>query len=194
MKTPITGDDYVRAAARLGCEPSAIEAVAAVESAGSGFNPDGSVKTLFEGHVFHRLTKGRFDSTSPTLSYPKWTREFYGRTWQDEGYRLSMAMALDPEAAMLSTSWGRFQIMGFNYDACGFPSVEAFVAAMRESEVNQLDAFLAFIEARKLADALRELRWSDFARGYNGPDYAVNKYDQRLANAYHAARHARRLE
>ena len=194
MKAPITGEDYARAAERLGCDPCAIEAVASVESAGSGFNPDDSPKTLFEGHVFHRLTQGRFDASSQTLSYPKWTREHYGRTWQDEAYRLSMAMALDPVAAMQATSWGRFQLMGFNYDACGFPDVQTFVAAMKESERWQLDAFVSYIISRNLADELRDQRWADLARAYNGPGFAANHYDERMEKAFHACRHAKGLE
>lgn len=194
MKQPITGDDYVRAAERLNCEPSAVEAVAAVESSGSGFNPDESCKTLFEGHVFHRLTQGRFDAQYPTLSYAKWTREWYGRNWKDESARLQLALTLDRQAAIMSASWGRFQIMGFNFSACGFSSAEAFVQAMQASEGEQLRAFVAFIESRGLTDELRELRWADFARSYNGPGYAANRYDEKLAVAYKTARYARGLK
>lgn len=191
MKPPITGDDYARAAAALGCEPAALEAVAQVESAGSGFFPDDTPKTLFEGHVFHRLTGGRFSASNPTLSYPKWTREWYGRDWKDEQYRLKVARTLDERAALMSASWGRFQIMGFNHGACGFASVEDFVQAMAESEARQLDAFVAFIESRHLADELRDKRWADFARLYNGPGYAANRYDQKMATAYRYASEAR---
>lgn len=189
MKQPITGDDYRRAAKRLDCEAAAIEAVASVESSGSGFNPDDSPKTLFEGHVFHRLTQGRFDTSHPTLSYPKLTREWYGRTWQDEAYRLDQAIAIDQTAALMSTSWGKFQIMGFNHGACGFTTVHAFVEAMRESEARHLDAFVGFILSRGLADELRERRWADFARSYNGTGYKANRYDEKMAAAYSLAVH-----
>lgn len=194
MKPPITGTDYARAAARLGCEPEAIEAVAAVESRGAGFNPDDSPKTLFEGHIFHRLTKGIFDSSYPTLSYPKWTLEHYGRTWQDEQYRLARAIELDKRAAMMSASWGKFQLMGFNHGACGFLSIEDFVAAMRESEVRHLEAFVGFIESNNLVDELQRKDFPGFARVFNGPGYAKNHYDTKMATAYVAARRAKGLE
>lgn len=45
-------------------------------------------------------------------------------------------------------------------------------------------AFVAFRRHANLAAALREKRWADFARGYNGPGYAANKYDQKLQAAY----------
>jgi hypothetical protein len=184
MKPPITGDDYRRAALELGCATAAIAAVAQVESSGSGFNEDDSPKTLFEGHHFHRLTDGRYGSSHPTLSYPKWTREFYGRSWVDEKQRLESAKNLDFKAALLATSWGRFQIMGFNYALCGYVSVFDFVKDMSTSETKQLDAFVQFIEHRGLADELRDLRWADFARLYNGAGYAANRYDEKLARAY----------
>ena len=190
MKNPISGDDYRRAAAVLGCEPEAIEAVAIVESSGSGFNPDETPRTLFEGHHFHRLTGGRFDASAPTLSYPKWTREHYGRNWKDEWDRLRAAMNLDADAAMMATSWGKFQIMGFNAPACGFVKVFDFVKVMGESEAKHLDAFVAYIQSRHLADELVDHRWADFARLYNGRRYAENQYDTKMAAAYAAAKRA----
>lgn len=194
MKPPITGTDYERAAQRLGCSPAAIEAVASVESRGDGFNPDDSPKTLFEGHVFHRYTRGIFDASHPTLSHPKWTREHYGRDWHDEQVRLKTAMSLDWVAAVMSASWGKFQIMGFNHAVCGFTEIEDFVDAMQESEARHLEAFVGFIETNRLDDELRELRWADFARTYNGPGYKANRYDEKMANAYKAALHARGLD
>ena len=32
--------------------------------------------------------------------------------------------------------------------------------------------------------AARDLRWADFARRYNGPRYAENRYDEKMAEAY----------
>ena len=93
-------------------------------------------------------------------------------------------MAIDGDAALNSASWGRFQIMGFNHSACGYKTVIGFVRAMYESEGKQLDAFVAFLKSSKLASALREKRWADFARGYNGSGYAANKYDEKLKIAY----------
>lgn len=194
MKDTITGNDYARAAQRLGCNPAAIEAVASVESRGSGFNPDESPKTLFEGHVFHRLTKGRFASSHPALSYPNWTRDHYGRNWQDEAARLQSAMRLDETAALMATSWGKFQIMGFNHGACSYGTVQAFVEAMKISEALHLDAFVELIIAWDLGDELRSLNFEAFALVYNGPRQAENRYSEKMAAAYKLALHARGLD
>jgi hypothetical protein len=180
--------DYLAAANRLRCDVAAVKAVCEVEAPKGGFFPDGTPATLFEGHKFHAFTDGRFSETHPEISYESWTREHYG-TWQREKERLAEAIKLDREAALKSASWGKFQIMGFNHKAAGFPQLQDFVNAMHESEGAQLQAFVNFVLHEKLDDELRELRWADFARKYNGPGYRANKYDTKLAAAYasHAA-------
>jgi hypothetical protein len=181
---PLSQQDFQTAADTLGCDVKAIKAVAAVESSRSGFDPEGFPITLFEGHQFYRLTNGKYAIDHPTLCYPHWTREFYGSTWQAEKARLQQAMALDRQAALQSASWGMFQIMGFNYGKCGFKSVQEFVNAMCLSEGSQLQAFVGFVKNSGLAPSLQSKQWATFANSYNGPGYAQNQYDTKLAKAY----------
>lgn len=181
----LTDDDYLHAACDIGCNMAAVKAVTIVETGGkSGFNPDNSPVTLFEGHIFYKYTKGKFAATNPTLCYPHWTSANYGKTWGAEQARLQGAMALDRTAALMSASWGKFQIMGFNFAACGFTNVQDFVNAMYKSEYDQLGAFIDYVKHSGLDDELRDLRWADFAKYYNGPDYQKNAYDTKLAAAY----------
>lgn len=184
----LTRSDMIDDAAKIGCEVEVVMAVAAVESRGGGFDPEGFPKTLFEGHWFHKLTGGRFSQTHPTLSFPRWTRQHYGRNWQQEKARLQQAIALDRNAALMSASWGMFQIMGFNHVKAGYNTVQEFVNAMCASENTQLEAFTNFIINTGLGDEMRDKRWADFARLYNGPSYAQNKYDTKLAAEYSKAR------
>jgi hypothetical protein len=186
--TSLVEEDFQHAAAALGCSVAAIKAVAEVESRHSGFNPDGSPVTLFEGHKFHQFTGGRFDNAHRTLSYPTWTRVHYGRTWEEEQLRLQVAITLDRKAALMATSWGKFQLMGFNYGVCGYVDLEVFVTDMRRSEREHLMAFVAFVKNQGLDDELRDLKWASFALRYNGRSYAENKYDLKMAQAY--TRHA----
>jgi hypothetical protein len=176
--------DYLRAANRLKCDVAAVRAVCEVEAPKGGFFPDGTPTTLFEGHKFHAFTDGKYSESHPEISYESWTREHYGKTWQREKERLDEAVRLDREAALKSASWGRFQIMGFNHKAAGFPDVQKFVNAMYAGEGAQLDAFIAFVLHEKLDDELRDKRWADFARKYNGPSYRANRYDEKLAAAF----------
>lgn len=188
MNAGLSDADFRAAADRIGCDVAAVRAVCKVESPKGPFNPDGSPTTLFEGHKFHLYTGGRFDATHPDLSYKHWTRAHYGRTWELEQQRLERAMALDAHAALMSTSWGQFQIMGFNHGPAGFATVEAFVDAMRESAARQLEAFVSLVIEWGLGDELQDHRWADFARRYNGPAYADNRYDVKMAAAYKAMR------
>lgn len=183
MKTKLEPEDFIDDAAKLGCEVAAIRAVAEVESAGGGFDPEGFPKTLFEGHIFHRLTGGKFSVSHPSLSYAKWTKKFYG-DWKKEKARLQEAMTLDRAAAIQSASWGAFQIMGMNHALAGFSKPQQFVNAMCKDANSQLEVFTQFIIQSGLDDELRDRRWRDFARRYNGPQYALNQYDVKIAAAY----------
>jgi hypothetical protein len=179
----LTEADFQRAAAALNCEVACIKAVNDVESAGKGFLPSGRPKILFEAHIFSKRTDHQYDATHPDISSPHWNKALY-RGGEKEYDRLEEAMTMNRQAAMESASWGRFQIMGFNYKSAGFGSVEDFVDAMFQSEGKQLDAFVSFLKNSHLDTPLRQKRWADFARGYNGPGYADNQYDKKLENAY----------
>lgn len=186
----ITREMILDDAARLGVEPAEVLAVAEVESNGGGFLPDGRPVILFEALWFHKLTGGRFDGGYPQISAPVWDRSLY-RGGTAEWDRLNMAMQLDAAAALQSASWGAFQIMGFNYRACGFGSVTQFVDAMRRNLDDQIAAFTAFIQANPaMHQALRAKDWTTFARLYNGPG-AVATYAAKIATAYQL--HARKV-
>lgn len=179
----LTEQDYADCAKDLECQQAAIRAVVEVESRGGGFLPDGRPKILFEALYFHKLTGGKYDKSHPNISSPTWNKSLY-KGGAKEWDRLEEAAALDRTAALRSASWGLFQIMGDNYKMCGFASVEDFVAAMEASEGEQLKAFTNFVRSKKLDGYLRARNWASFAKGYNGPGYAKNQYDQKLAAAY----------
>ena len=178
----LTEEDIRAAASLIAVEIAAIQAVAEVESLGSGFLKSRRPVILFESYQFHIRTKGRYDNSHPHISTKSWIRNYLGG--EEEYTRLEEAIALDKRAALESASWGRFQIMGFNHLYCGFDSVEDFVQAHILNEREHLLAFCAFIKSMKLDSHLRNHDWISFARLYNGPGYARNKYDIRLANAY----------
>lgn len=181
MSKSLTDKALQDAAKILGVELAVIRAVDEVESSGEGFLPDGHVKILFERHKFHQFTKGKYDQSHPNISNEK--AGGYGSSKSQYG-RFSKAFELDKEAAMKSASWGRYQIMGFNYADAGFGSVGSFVDAMKTGEDAQLKAFVNIIRSWGLAPELREHKWASFARQYNGPAYKRNKYDEKLAAAY----------
>lgn len=199
--------DFVDAAAQLGCEVSAIKAVSEVESAGAGFSSDGRLVILFEAHKFHLFTAGYFAKTHPRLSSPTWNRALYGGTQEAEWKRLSEARDLtetaakalvpgvDPFAALKSASWGRFQIMGFNHRLCGFEDAADMVRAFMTGERAQLLAFCKFVATKRapsrtpfngqtLDECLRQKDFLGFALGYNGAAAEVNHYPEKMNAAY----------
>jgi hypothetical protein len=178
--TRLGSGDIEDAATELGCTVAAIKAVIDVESRG-GFLADNRPRILFERHYFSRLTGGRFDADHPDISNRKWGGYTGGAA---EYGRLGRAIALDRDAALRSASWGMFQIMGDNCGKAGFRGVEPFVEAMVSGEKAHLDAFVSFVKSCGLADELARRDWAGFARGYNGPKYAENKYDVKLAAAF----------
>ncbi|MDD5271989.1 MAG: N-acetylmuramidase family protein [Methylovulum sp.] len=175
--------DFESAAHLLDCDVAAVKAVAEVESGGAGFLPDGRAKILFEGHIFYKYTKGAYEKGHPSICYPHWTKKFYlGGAKEYE--RLAEAETLDKTAAHMSASYGKFQIMGFNFALCGFTSVNAFYEAMQTDEGAHLNAFCGYLKHTGLDAALRKHQWAAFAKGYNGSEYWKNKYDEKLAQAY----------
>jgi N-acetylmuramidase len=183
----ISKQRFQSCATAIGCNVEAVMAVAAVESRGGGFDPENFPKTLFEALWFHKFTKGKYTQSNPTISSATWNRALYGKSWQEEKARLNQAIALDRTSALMSASWGMFQIMGFNYPKCGYKTVQQFVTAMCKSEDEQLTAFTQYIINSGLADELQDHRWTDFARLYNGVDFAKNAYDVKLQAAYNKA-------
>lgn len=189
MNRTLTDDDFAAAAAAIGCEVAVIRAVDEVESRGAGFDDQGRVTILFERHKFRKYTDRRFDESHPHLSHrylPPRQNPSYRR---DQWELMNEAVELDRTAALMSASWGRFQVMGFNWRATGCDSIEQFVQRMRAGVRDHLLMFVAFVRYERLDRFLIAKDFLPFAEGYNGPDHAANNYVGKLQKAY--AKHAK---
>ncbi len=176
---PLSEDGLLRAAGELGVGVPALWAVMTVETRGSGFLADRRPQILFERHIFHNRTNGRFDDAAPDLS--NGVAGGYGAGGAFQYARLERAVVLDRKAALESASWGLGQVMGFNAGEIGFPDVEAMVNAMCESEDAQFEGMVAFIRRNDLSRYLQQDDWAGFAFHYNGAGFQKNKYDTKLA-------------
>lgn len=181
MKPKLTEADFIQAAKTLKCEVAAIKAVAEVESKQNGFNEDDSPVILFERHIFHQRTKGVYDAKYPDISNK--LAGGYG-LYSEQHSKLQRASQLNRDAAVMSASWGKFQIMGFNYALCGYNNLQEFINDMYISESKHLKAFVQYVINTGLSDELQRKDWVNFSRLYNGKFYSKNKYDTKLKEAY----------
>lgn len=207
----VTSDDITAAAKELKCDPGLIHAIARQESAHSSFFMLGKRKVpkiLFERQWFRNLTRPNKSSPSPhEMTHPEICGRAYHRTKKKNGVlvdrkteevvalndaygpegefqyqRLVKAYQLDPDAALKACSWGKFQIMGFNHKAAGYPTVKDFTKAMSRSDAAHINAFLKFAKNNPLLlDGLRNADFEKIAEGHNGgswkkvnPEYANN--------------------
>lgn len=191
LQTP----DYVDAGQLLGVGQSCVRAVCMTETSGAGFLPDGRCIILFERHKFYGylvkkygqaqvnklMAAGNSDICNPVAGgYAGGAGEYP---------RFNRAFAIDNDCALLSASWGLFQIMGENFNFCGYSDVGSFVTAMRQSEDAQLMGFVTFVQkyaSGQLLTAMKTKNWALFAKVYNGPNYAQNQYDTKMASNYSA--------
>jgi len=177
---PLTKNGLEKTKKLLNAGDAEIWAALTVETRGCGFLPDKRPYILFERHIFSKYTQHVYDKKYPDISNP--VAGGYGEGGENQYLRLEKAVQLDKTAALKSASWGIGQVMGFNAEQCGYKNVESMVNAMCKSESEQLLACAK--EIIPFAVYLRGHRWDKFAFRYNGPEYAKNNYDARLAAAY----------
>jgi hypothetical protein len=181
-------DDIASAAASIGVPANNLAAVVSVETSGSGFDAQMRPTILFEPAVFYRQLQGaqQTQAVEEGLAAPAWGQIPYAPTSDANYARLQQAMLINESAALAACSWGLGQIMGENYAMVGYTSVQAMVAAAVSGVDAQLTMMCRFIVKSGAAKPLAAGDWASFARIYNGPGYAKNHYDTKLA-AYAAA-------
>ena len=203
----VTAADYAAAGERLGISIRLIKAVAAVESSGAGFLPDGSIKILFERHIMRRvcveagLDERQIGEALGAELFNKKGGGYKGKIaeyWRAKNAVQRMPRGVEPEQALSlvlsSCSGGEFQIMGFNAGMVGYESPLDMFEQFHKSAAEQLRAFCAFIEktglvddlqaADKLLQAGKSARGplGKFARGYNGKKH--KQYDLKIIAEY----------
>jgi len=163
---------------------------------------------LYERHVFHRLTQGKYDAVSRvnikgksyTLSSAiaggygpvsiqhekrKLAGEFPIKTNQGSEYQIAYNGVFHAiwEFADMSCSWGLFQIMGYHYHRLGFKTIYEFIQFLLADIDNHLITLQRFIQTDpKLLSAIQRKDFKTTAEIYNGKNQ--RGYDNRLKEAY----------
>ena len=137
----------------------------------------------------------------PDICHKSWTKRYY-RGGAAEHVRMGRAAEIDRTAALKAASWGRPQILGANFRAAGFSTLQAFINCMYGPERGHIKAMIAFIKSwKKQHDALLAIphyagatpaerkkdlvrRCAAFAACYNGSGYAANDYHTKIAREY----------
>lgn len=208
----ITKNQIIEIAKEFQVDYPSTKAVILKESSGSGFQ-NGRILIQFEPHVFSaELTKRKIKhdlevikKDSRGLKTYKLTAFIGDReitivngveTQTPEWKTFEIACQIHRESALLATSYGMGQIMGFNYRLAGFrdqyngsgvmisSGVETMFKLFSESEYYQVRGMFNFIKAYGLIDELQRKDWKGFAAGYN--KYAVG-YAEDLEKYYKIA-------
>lgn len=179
--------DFERAAASLDVPISRVMAMCDVEASGETLwqiHGEWLVPVRLEAHWFGKLTDYRFNASHPDLSSREWNKALAARTKAGAWDQVKRARLLDVDAANQATSYGAFQVMGFNWKELGYPSVQAFVDSMTaHGDDGQMDAFIRYVRATDgLRDALEAGDWMTVERLYNGGGQG-GAYAEKLAAA-----------
>jgi hypothetical protein len=178
--------DFAALSRGTGLAPKTLHAIVQVESRGA------EAAIRFEPHRFLRLRPDLAGSIPYTPGVKPW---IVPRSQSSEE-AFDRAFDLDPAAAIRSTSFGAFQVMGWAL----LPEGQAGgPVRLLPDRVVALRAMIAFdtdplaVSGRMLGrwlraspgaiEAARALDWAEFARIYNGPGAAA-EYAGLLADAY----------
>jgi len=181
----ISAEDFADIAQKNDIDYAALRAVCEIEARNYGFTSANALICLYEPHIAYKYTSGtkRAALIKAGLAYAKQGEKPYPKTSYPNIDKC--AAIAGEEVAALSTSWGLPQMMGFNHNACGYSTALDMVKAFAASEYNQVEAMVQFIKATPaMYTAMKKRDWATFAKYYNGPAYAKNNYDNKLAVAY----------
>ena len=163
---------------RAGIPERVLRAVKHVESRGR------PAAVRFEPHLFHRKRPDLAES----IPYTRSTKGFSLVSSETNRQALEHALTIDAETAIRSTSFGSYQVLGgYLLAAYPGPPIEAYKAfCSNPSEASDL-MVAAWFKDNSTARSAANQTPPDFkrlARAYNGPNYHVHKYDERLQAAW----------
>ncbi len=162
-KLTISDSMFREAAKDLGVDEAFLRAIAEKEGGSKGFYPDtGKPVVRMENHILDRYYKGKGITFDADSVYG------YNKTGSAEYNRFEKALSDNRTAAIYSTSFGAFQIMGFNALPIGYKSYEEFFNKMSTNADDQFDAMVRFIKYKNLTPLIKARNYTGFAKVYNG--------------------------
>ena len=191
----VTKEHFELLAEELGVEREVLRAIAVAETGDkTPFKEyvagERHALILYERHYMRRLllAKGIPTSEINALSEaePRIVHTFesgyrYG-TLDDQYKRLIRAREIDEDAATMSCSWGKFQVMGEYYRHL-YKSPKELAEAQNRCALQHLQYFKIFLTKEKnLTTPMRDKNWLLIAQKYNGASQIG--YDEKIQDAY----------
>lgn len=173
-------------AGQFGLEPAALLAIAEVESGGQVFD-GGKPLIRWEGHYFYRLLSEDHAKRQQAVDAGLASKAVGGvpnpKTQAARYALLQKAEQIDQDKALMSCSWGLGQVMGENWTALGYQSVQELVQAC-DTVGGQVDLMARFIKENGLIGVLKNHDWKAFTKRYNGEGGIKKGYPQKIEDAY----------
>ena len=188
VKAPTDSEDVPGANQGLVIDPKVLEAVTRVESSSSGFGATNKLKIRIEAHLLlsdNYGDKAAFEEHFQAgANYTGYIRretgewfEYHKQGQVGEWKAFEKAKLINPRLALLNTSFGAAQIMGFNYKRVGYNSVEEMYDAFNRAESNHIiGLFNYFLSDSELLQAAKVKDWDKIGELYNGSASAGKKY------------------
>lgn len=191
----VTKDHFEMLAKQLNVEREVLRAIAVAETGDKvpfkEFIPGQQhARILYERHYMHRLllkaghTQAQIDQLStnePKIVHTYESSYSYG-TESEQHARLLRARELNVDAANMSCSWGKFQVMGEYYKHL-YKTTQEMVEAQNYCALQHLQYFKVFLtDEKKMLDSMRSKSWTNIAEKYNGKNQVG--YDTKIETAY----------
>lgn len=188
---------YEKTSNELGIEKAVMLAIARQESHKSSFRQKGQATILYERHKMWKYLRedlGKNVEELDALSklYPDLVNKRQGGygTYEEQYSKLAKAKTIDYDCAIKACSWGKFQVLGANFEGV-FQNPKELEAAVNICEIQQFKLFRGYLtKTNGMIKALKNKDWKTIAKLYNGsawetinPKYAENikKYYEEYA-------------
>lgn len=169
-------DLYQATAKELDIAPAQVRAFAIVESDEKPFTPSGNPVVRFEAGYWKRF---RVATKAATIFDKAKNPADLDARWE----QFLRMKQVDETAAILSHSFGLFQLMGFNFKHALCADPVTFLGEHMTVE-GQFKLFRRFVKmSPALLSAIRMNKPDGVGHHYNGPQYKRNKYDVKWAAA-----------
>ena len=188
VKAVVTSQN-VQGANERTIDPQVLEAITRVESSSHGFGEYNRLKIRIEAHLlldqhygdpdkFREYFKAgpNYEGYIKAHDSGEWI-EYHSMGQLGEWRAFEIASLISPRLAILNSSLGAAQIMGFNHERIGYQTVEQMWDAFNRAESSHVIGLLNYVLSDpKLVTAIRNKDWPTIGRLYNGAESAGEKY------------------